>query len=103
MLYEFELDHNAAEVTKNIYRVKGEGAVNHNEMGLEISLWLQESWRSGRLKTMDSEVVSQRHRCISVTFTTSEKLPELMSHALSYLPTPPLGQDMTQGQFLSGV
>ena len=22
---------------------------------------------------------------------------------LSYLPTPPLGQDMTQGQFLSGV
>ena len=21
----------------------------------------------------------------------------------SYLPTPPLGQDMTQGQFLSGV
>ena len=23
--------------------------------------------------------------------------------ALSYLPTPPLGQDMTQGQFLSGV
>ena len=25
----------------------------------------------------------------------------LVSH--SYLPTPPLGQDMTQGQFLSGV
>ena len=23
--------------------------------------------------------------------------------SLSYLPTPPLGQDMTQGQFLSGV
>ena len=22
---------------------------------------------------------------------------------ISYLPTPPLGQDMTQGQFLSGV
>ena len=22
---------------------------------------------------------------------------------LSYLPTPPIGQDMTQGQFLSGV
>ena len=22
---------------------------------------------------------------------------------LSYLPTPPLGQDMTQGQFLSGI
>ena len=22
---------------------------------------------------------------------------------VSYLPTPPLGQDMTQGQFLSGV
>ena len=24
-------------------------------------------------------------------------------YALPYLPTPPLGQDMTQGQFLSGV
>ena len=24
-------------------------------------------------------------------------------HSLSYLPTPPLGQDMAQGQFLSGV
>ena len=24
-------------------------------------------------------------------------------YLLSYLPTPPLGQDMTQGQFLSGV
>ena len=23
--------------------------------------------------------------------------------SMSYLPTPPLGQDMTQGQFLSGV
>ena len=23
--------------------------------------------------------------------------------SLSYLPTPPLGQDMTQGQFLSGI
>ena len=29
---------------------------------------------------------------------------ELISYVLlSYLPTPPLGQDMTQGQFLSGV
>ena len=26
-----------------------------------------------------------------------------LSMTLSYLPTPPLGQDMTQGQFLSGV
>ena len=27
----------------------------------------------------------------------------MRSTPLSYLPTPPLGQDMTQGQFLSGV
>ena len=26
-----------------------------------------------------------------------------IGHSLSYLPSPPLGQDMTQGQFLSGV
>ena len=25
------------------------------------------------------------------------------SHHIHYLPTPPLGQDMTQGQFFSGV
>ena len=28
---------------------------------------------------------------------------EEVSYNLSYLPTPALGQDMTQGQFLSGV
>ena len=28
---------------------------------------------------------------------------KINSQPLSYLPTPPLGQDMTQGQFLSGV
>ena len=27
----------------------------------------------------------------------------IILNKLSYLPTPPLGQDMTQGQFLSGV
>ena len=27
----------------------------------------------------------------------------IIKSALSYLPIPPLGQDMTQGQFLSGV
>ena len=30
------------------------------------------------------------------------EIPEL-HWGQSYLPTPPLGQDMTQGQFLSGV
>ena len=28
---------------------------------------------------------------------------ELQNQERYYLPTPPLGQDMTQGQFLSGV
>ena len=32
------------------------------------------------------------------------KIPDIaVNPSLSYLPTPPLGQDMTQGQFLSGV
>ena len=30
-------------------------------------------------------------------------IPVTKSFMYSYLPTPPLGQDMTQGQFLSGV
>ena len=29
--------------------------------------------------------------------------PNQKQYLFSYLPTPPLGQDMTQGQFLSGV
>ena len=29
--------------------------------------------------------------------------PNLIYLIYTYLPTPPLGQDMTQGQFLSGV
>ena len=30
MLYEFKLGHKAMEVTKNIYCVKGESAVDHS-------------------------------------------------------------------------
>ena len=30
-------------------------------------------------------------------------VPNIYRFVLFYLPTPPLGQDMTQGQFLSGV
>ena len=32
MLYKFELDHNGAEVTKNIHCVKGKGAVDHSTL-----------------------------------------------------------------------
>ena len=56
-------------------------------------------------------VVSADHR---VKFTESEKKYKYRDLAREqkncgtwkwryYLPTPPLGQDMTQGQFLSGV
>ena len=45
---------------------------------------------------------------VLLIFMFSEMFPvALISFSLffflSYLPTPPLGQDMTQGQFLSGV
>ena len=44
--------------------------------------------------------------CCHISFNVSHILKK--SHGVkyggySYLPTPPLGQDMTQGQFLSGV
>ena len=32
-----------------------------------------------------------------------ETKPNQTKSVLKHLPTPPLGQDMTQGQFLSGV
>ena len=31
--------------------------------------------------------------------TKAKKFPEIIGVSLSYLPTPPLGQDMTQGPF----
>ena len=44
--------------------------------------------------------------CFSVCnqnfITTDVNITLVFSH-YSYLPTPPLGQDMTQGQFLSGI
>ena len=41
----------------------------------------------------------------SIPYVSGELFPSLKQNfiAYPYLPTPPLGQDMTQGQFLSGV
>ena len=39
---------------------------------------------------------------LAVTYSTANFLFFFLIN-LSYLPTPPLGQDMTQGQFLNGV
>ena len=65
MLYEFELDHNVVEETKNICWVKGVCAVDYST----ITRWskkfcsgwknLNNQTRSGRPKTVDSEVVFQ--------------------------------------------
>ena len=41
-----------------------------------------------------------------IAFRNNKNIKEhivIKHYTLSYLPTPPLGQDMTQGQFLSGV
>ena len=80
----------------------------------EILLRLQKvqwSTRSSRPKTVDSKVVLQT-MCNAATI--SRHLKHHSSHridictimvlmGLSYLPTLLLGQDITQGQFLSGV
>ena len=47
--------------------------------------------------------VSQFYCCSSVFFGIHTALIGVSHISLSYLPTPPFGQDMTQGQFLSGV
>ena len=65
MLYEFTLDHNVAEATKNIFCAKGEDAVVYNtvnrcfmKFGLGCkNLDEEASW--GRPKTVDSEAVLQ--------------------------------------------
>ena len=52
MLFEFELDQNAAEATKNICCAKGEYAVDHSVVRRcsRNSLELQESQQSGKVR-----------------------------------------------------
>ena len=47
MLHKFELDHNIAEATKNIYSVKSEGAVDHRT----VIKWC-DKFRSGLLENL---------------------------------------------------
>ena len=82
MLYEFELSHNAAEATKNIFCEKSEGAVDYST----VSRWFKKFWlgyknlnnqaRSGRLKTVDSETILQDIEAnpVSSTWRVSGKL-----------------------------
>ncbi len=52
----------------------------------------------------DSESVRDDERCgRSKDVNTPELIGQRVRVTMLYLPTPPLGQDMTQGQFLSGV
>ena len=59
---------------------------------------------NGRLMICSKSKLDDEIRFISSTFCYNS-FPEgiVRSVILSYLPTPPLGQDMTQGRFLSGV
>ena len=51
-----------------------------------------------------TEITQVKQRCISFDFIASlfHGISVFVDY-LAYLPTPPLGQDVTQGQFLSGV
>ena len=56
----------------------------------ELKVWHSWHWAVG----------NELPRTYKMTYYSECKLS---TSTLSYLPTPPLGQDMTQGQFLSGV
>ena len=64
-LYELELAHNAAEATKNICCVKGEGTVDNSTVTKSFKKFLHgykyfdDQIRSGRPKTVDSDAVLQ--------------------------------------------
>ena len=49
------------------------------------------------------ENILREHLAVEVMVNKLVSQLQLHSEFSSYLPTPPLGQDMTQGQFLSGV
>ena len=63
MVYQFKLDHNATEATKNIFCVKVKGAVDYstvNKWFKKFCLgckYLDEQARAGTLKSLDSEVM----------------------------------------------
>ena len=65
MLYEFEMDHNAAEVTKNICCAKSEGAIDHDSVSsgfkkfCSVYKTLDDQKMSGRPKVIDTEAVLQ--------------------------------------------
>ena len=54
------------------------------------------------LLTITLWIYSEKNLFVSLDLVKEKNATEI-SNSLSYLPTPPLGQDMTQGQFLSGV
>ena len=59
MFYEFDLEHNTSEATKNICRANGEGAIDHSIVirWLKKSSWgfkyIDDQARSGWLKAVD--------------------------------------------------
>ena len=48
-------------------------------------------------------ITGKRENGWILAFPKALALSKITTSSLPYLPTPPLGQDMTQGQFLSGV
>ena len=64
-------------------------------------------WPSSGISFMDinkdEDNSLKNHNTTNYNQTSSHTFREINNLQLSYLPTPPLGQDMTQGQFLSGV
>ena len=65
MVYEFEMDHNTAEATKNICCAKGEGAIDHDSVSSGFKKFcsgyktLDDQKRSGRPKVIDTDAVLQ--------------------------------------------
>ena len=54
------------------------------------------------LLTIALWIYSAKNLFVSLDLVKEKNATEI-SNSLSYLPTPALGQDMTQGQFFSGV
>ena len=66
-----------------------------------ISMWIKKIWCQSLLSLSLSLSLPPS---LSLFLSLSLSLSTITTFRLSYLPTPPLGQDMTQGQiFLSGV
>ena len=99
------------KINKKLCHSDGDTNCNWNTVTVSKGLvqGLEDLEIKRRMKTIQTSGLSRWARILRRPLKTWKDLVSLrhhrkiISYCWSYLPTPPLGKDMTQGQFLNGV